>query len=692
MSIKITDANIYEQSNQIIKKLYGLDANFRDGQYEAIEATMTQKRVLVVQRTGWGKSLVYFVCTKLMRQIGKGVTVVVSPLLVLMENQIEAAIKLGLRCDVLNSNTQERRSEILNNLENNALDLVLITPETLFSDEVQTRLKNINIGLFVIDEAHCISDWGHDFRLEYGQLKKVISTLPQTVPILATTATANNRVVKDLENQLGSNVYVSRGPLTRESLSIQVLKMSTKIERYAWILENINKLTGSGIIYCLTQRDCDHLSDFLKKNGISAEAYYSRGSKEGELLNKEIEKRFQNNEIKAIVATIKLGMGYDKEDIAFVIHFQMPSNIVSYYQQIGRAGRNIERAYTFLMFGKEDEDIINYFINTAFPTEEEVTAIMNYISDSDGVKMQQISSALNISQTRLDKAISFLRHDGFLIKDKSTYYATPKPFVYDKSRYDSITATRIAEMEQLKELAYTSKCYSKFVVECLDDESAYECGHCANCVGKDILPSVPSTEMIHKAEEYINGLVIGIKPRKKWPLSDYTKNSFIPSPNKPGICISKYGDPGYGKLVKNDKYGQQERFCDELLEKSVDILRPLIKEKGINYITCVPSRRSEIVYDFSKRLADALGITFVKLLQKNIDTQQKEMENSSYQCSNAMRSYSLLESVQVPEKILLVDDVVDSGWTLTVCGYCLSSGGCKEVYPFALADSSQREV
>ena len=277
MNIKITDENIYEQSNQIIKKLYGQDANFRDGQYEAIEATMTQKRVLVVQRTGWGKSLVYFVCTKLMRQIGKGVTVVVSPLLILMENQIEAATKLGLCCDVLNSNTQERKSEILNNLENNALDLVLITPETLFSDEVQTRLKNINIGLFVIDEAHCISDWGHDFRLEYGQLKKVISTLPQTVPFLATTATANNRVVKDLENQLGSNVYVSRGPLTRESLSIQVLKMATKIERYAWILENINKLSGSGIIYCLTQRDCEQLSDFLKSNGILAEAYYSRG-------------------------------------------------------------------------------------------------------------------------------------------------------------------------------------------------------------------------------------------------------------------------------------------------------------------------------------------------------------------------------------------------------------------------------
>lgn len=235
MSIKITQPLIYNKANEIIKKMYGPSAQFRDGQYEAIEATMTKKRVLVVQRTGWGKSLVYFVCTKLMRKEHKGVTMVVSPLLVLMQNQIEAAEKMGLRCDVLNSTTKERQSEILDSLERDELDLVLVTPETLFSNDVKKRLKNIRIGLFVIDEAHCISDWGHDFRLEYGDLKAVISSLPSAVPILATTATANNRVVEDLEKQLGANVYVSRGSLARDSLYIQVLPLSDKIKRYAWI-------------------------------------------------------------------------------------------------------------------------------------------------------------------------------------------------------------------------------------------------------------------------------------------------------------------------------------------------------------------------------------------------------------------------------------------------------------------------
>jgi ATP-dependent DNA helicase RecQ len=625
-----------------------------------------------------------------MRKEGKGVTMVVSPLLVLMENQIEAATKMGLRCDVLNSTVKDRRLKILNSLENDELDLILVTPETLFSDEVQKRLKNIKIGLFVIDEAHCISDWGHDFRLEYGNLKTVISSLPSTVPILATTATANDRVINDLEKQLGEDVFVSRGPLTRESLSIQALEMPDRITRYAWILENINKLPGSGIIYCLTQRDCDYLSDFLRKNGVNAEAYYSRKTEEGELLNKTIEERFRKNEIKAIVATIKLGMGYDKGDIAFIIHYQMPSNIVSYYQQIGRAGRSIDRAYTFLMFGKEDEDILNYFIKTAFPGEREALDIMEYISNNDGVKLYQINSALNIRKSRLDKAISFLMHDGFIRKEKQIYYATPKPFVYDKEHYDSVTATRIQEMEQMKKLATTNACYSRFVVECLDDQSAYDCGHCANCLGRDILPSSPSKDFIYIAEDYINGLVIDIEPRKMWVYSEYTDNKKISVPNKPGLCLAKYGDSGYGELVKRDKYSQK-RFCDELVGKSAKVLRPLVNDKDIKYITCVPSLRSDIVLDFSMRLAESLGLTFVELLKKSDTRQQKEMQNSSYQCANAMRSFSLLDGAEVPDKVLLVDDVVDSRWTLTACGYYLSQGGCVEIYPFALADSSQKE-
>ena len=682
---------IHTKATAIIKSLYGSNASFRDGQYEAIEATMTQKRTLVVQRTGWGKSLVYFVCTKLMREQGKGVTMVVSPLLVLMQNQIEAAEKMGLKCDVLNSTVKDRREDILASLEDNELDLILITPETLFAEDVQTRLRNISIGLFVIDEAHCISDWGHDFRLDYGNLRKIVQQLPANVPILATTATANDRVIADLQKQLGDKVYVSRGPLTRDSLYIQVLNKPDKIERYAWILENVPKLEGSGIIYCLTQRDCDYLAEFLKKNKVSAAAYYSRDGEEGENLNHEIEEKFRTNKLKVIVATIKLGMGYDKGDIAFVIHYQMPSNIVSYYQQIGRAGRNIDKEYIFLMYGKEDEEILNYFINMAFPTEQETKKIVDYIGDRDGVRIGQIVSAMNIRKSRIDKALAFLINDGFIRKDKGTYYITPKKFVYDREHYDAVTAIRKNEMEQMKRLAQTKECYSKYIVSCLDDKTAKECGHCSNCLGKEILPSAVSEKYIHIAEEYVNKLIIPIEPRKKWASSGVTRATKIEHINQTGFCISKYGDAGYGELVKQGKYAIEKRFRDELVGKSVEILKPFVQENKIRHICCVPSLRSDLVKEFTLRLASSLKLEFVDALEKTEARQQKEMENSAHQCANAYTSFWVKDGVRIPKNILLIDDVVDSKWTFTVCGYRLMEAGAEKVYPFALADSSNRE-
>lgn len=691
MDKKNEHPDILMKSAAILHSLNGPDAVFREGQYEAIEATMTQNRTLVVQRTGWGKSLVYFICTKLMREQNRGVTMVVSPLLVLMKNQIEAAEKMGLRCDVLNSTTKDRRTEILQTLEQDELDLILVTPETLFTDEIQTKLKNIRIGLFVIDEAHCISDWGHDFRLEYGRLKTIIQQLPATVPILATTATANDRVVADLQAQLGNNVFVSRGPLTRNSLYIQILNKPGKIERYAWILETLPKLLGNGIIYCLTQRDCDYLADFLKQNGISAEAYYSRGTKEGEVINHEIEEKFRNNQLKVIVATIKLGMGYDKGDIAFVIHYQMPQNIVSYYQQIGRAGRNIDKAYIFLMYGHEDEDILNYFINTAFPTEEETRQIVQFIGTHDGVLISQIYAALNMRKARIDKALAFLSNDGFVRKERSIYYLTPKRFLYDREHYEEVTATRRREMEQMKHLVQTRECYSRYIVSCLDDKTAANCGHCANCAGQELFPAAVSDKYIYIAEEYINKLIIPIEPRKMWVASGVTKAAKIAHTNQPGFCISKYGEAGYGELVRQGKYSSEKRFCDELVGKSAQMLRPFVKEHGITHICPVPSLRSDLVSDFAIRLAEALKLEYGDILKKSPAKQQKEMENSAHQCANAYLSFSVKENASVPWNILLVDDVVDSKWTFTVCGYRLMEAGAENIYPFALADSSNRE-
>ena len=681
----IQDMSIYTDALAILRDLYGMNAKFRDGQYEAIEATIKNKRTLVVQRTGWGKSLVYFTATKLHRNMGRGMTLVISPLLILMTNQLEAAEKLGLKCEVINSTTKNRWEEILENAKNDKVDLILSTPESLFSNTVRHALPNLRLALMVIDEAHCISDWGHDFRLNYGNLYKVIKTLPPNVSLLGTTATANNRVIEDLKMQFGDDVFVSRGSLERESLHIQVLNLETEAERYAWLLDNLETIPGSGIIYCLTQRTCDYLADFLAKNGISARAYHA-GLKAEEA--SAVEDDFKKNRIKAIVATIKLGMGYDKGDIAFVIHFQTPSNIVAYYQQIGRAGRNIDDAYVFLMNGKEDDDIINYFIDTAFPSYAECKGVLEAIENSEGLSMDGILSALNFRKKRIEKAIDFLQNEGCIRKDGSLYYITTKKFFYRARHYQEITEIRRREHKQMKALTSYEGCYSKYIVNCLDDFTATECGKCSNCMGRDIIEVKSSEESIKKAIEYINGRTIEIAPRKMWVESSVTKRGRIKFINQTGICLSGYGDPGYGRLVREGKYGKAKRFSAELVARSAEVLLEFIIEHDIEYLTFVPSKRSNIVEIFARELAEMLGIRVIDALYKVDSPPQKKMENSAHQCENAYKSFFVKDEIDVlPEKILLVDDMVDSKWTLTVCGYRLMEAGCTEVYPFALADS-----
>lgn len=682
-----TNHDFYKRAHEILVSLLGEGATFREGQYEAIEATMTRPRTLVVQRTGWGKSLIYFICTRLMRERGRGATIVVSPLLILMKNQLESATRLGLRCEVLNKTTVERQGEIMTSLKKNELDLVLVTPETLFKEDIREEFKKVDIGLFVVDEAHCISDWGHDFRPEYCRLREVIRELSTDTPLLATTATANNRVIEDLCEQLGDEVYISRGPLTRESLSIRLLHMPSRAERYGWILENINKLNGSGIIYCLTRRDCDYLADFLTKNGVSAVAYYSDPDRDE--INAEAERKFENNEIKAIVATIKLGMGYDKGDVSFIIHYQMPSGIVSYYQQIGRAGRSIPNADVFLMYGKEDMTIIDYFIDTIFPLKEDVDAIMALCKSEERVKARKIERELNISKRRIERTLEYLLANDIITLDRHAYSLTGKELSYDREKYDAIEAQRRAEAEQMRALATHKGCYSKYIVNCLDDFSAEDCGKCGFCNPKYQISDTVSLEFKEKASHYINRLVLEITPRKMWAVSEQMPSSKIEFVNQEGICLCEYSEVGYGELVRRAIEGDTY-FPPELLGKSAELLLPLIKDKEITHLAYVPSKRSDRVAEFASRLAKRCAIELICPLEAKDAPRQCEMENGAHKCENALNAF-LVKTEHLPEKIILLDDTVDSKWTLTVCGYKLMEKGATEVYPFVLAHKGERQ-
>lgn len=703
--MEVNNPRIFMEAQELLEQLYGEGAAFRDGQYEAIESTLVKRRSLVVQRTGWGKSLVYFLCTRMLRRQNRGMTLVVSPLLALMQNQKDAAEQHGLTCAQLNYRTREQRPEILRAMIDGTLDLVFVTPETMFQEDVQAILKSGSaaIGLFVIDEAHCISDWGHDFRLDYCKLKEIIKVLPANVPVLATTATANERVINDLKEQMGEDVAISRGPLTRESLHMQVLNLESRAERYAWILENLKRLDGSGIIYCLTQRDCNDLAGYLKARDIEAAAYHAGIRDEDEL--RDIEERFRRNELKVLVATIKLGMGYDKGDIAFVIHYQMTSDIVSYYQQIGRAGRNIPDAYVFLMTGAEDEDIIDFFIRTAFPKKEEMEKILEFLKEHEDVTLPMLEVGVNMRRQRIEKALAFLGNEQAIYSERvqtgkdreTTYYrVSTNPFVYRGEHYRKIEQIRRQELEQMKGLTRTTKCLSRYITEFLDDPEPHDCGHCVNCTGKLILPAKPEPETVQDAWDYLNNQSQVIVPNVRWPQRivelenlPYRSRRDLPYCNQEGLYLCRYNDPGLGRMVKQGKY-TDKRFSDELVEESAKRLADFVKNHEIGHITCVPSRRSDLMEDFARRLAGKLGLPFVTLLSKTGTQQQKEMENSAHQCLNALRSFSVAEGAEIPEKVLLVDDMIDSGWTLAVCGLRLMEDGCKEVYPFALASTSSK--
>ena len=675
---------------EILKESYGENAEFREGQKEAIEAVVNGKRTLVVQKTGWGKSLVYFLATKLLKEKKRdGITLIISPLLALMNNQIDSAQRLGLNVKTINSDNNDEWDNIISDIcDDNAVDALIISPERLanadFVKDCLDKIKN-RVNLFVVDEAHCISDWGHDFRPDYRRIVKILQLMPSNVPVLATTATANDRVVNDIVAQLGENLVISRGELIRESLAIQVIKLQKKEDRLAWLAENIEKMPGSGVVYCLTKADCDLVTDWLNENNIKSEKYYADISKEYKAI---ILDKFQKNEIKVLVATVAFGMGYDKPDIGFVIHFQRPANIVSYYQQIGRAGRGIELAYAILLCGEEDEHINQYFINSAFPTEKDMNIVVDFITDNPGKSISEIKGALNIRANRVDKTLKYLTvGDDIYTEDvnrKKCYYKSAKKWKPDLERSEGITAIRYKEMQDMDEFTKQKGCYMKYIAEKLDDVNAKVCGKCSNCRGL-LFDEMVDAETVQRAQQFIKSKFGVIEPRKQFPDKTKIESEFQ---FKSGIVLSNYADAGYGMAVQKGKY-VDGYFSDELVDASVKILSEFIKNNNIEWITPVTSKRHpQLVPDFAKRLADRLGIGYFEGIKKFNAEEQKKFENSKGQYQNANDSFEIIQVKK--ENILLVDDMVDSRWTFTVCAMKMREMGSGDIYPFALANTAGR--
>jgi len=678
------------------------NAIFHSDQWESIEELVVQKdKVLVVQKTGWGKSAVYFISTKILRKQGSGLSIIISPLISLMRNQIESAAKLGLQVVTINSSlTPQERSVNESKLLSGQVDAVIISPEQLANDKfVENVLQNIlsQVGLFVVDEAHCISDWGHDFRPDYRRIVRILQYMPSNIPVLATTATANNRVVDDIKLQLGGQLKIRRGPLLREALQLQNLVLPNKAQRLAWLSQALLSIEGTGIIYAKTTKDCETVAQWLQLKGIDARAYYG-GVNSDE--RKQLEDDLIHNRLKALVATSALGMGFDKPDISFVIHYQAPGNVIEYYQQVGRAGRGIQKAVGMLMFGNEDERIQRFFIENAFPSEDDVNELLNILGNHEGLKEAEIEKYANLSNGNIKKILKFLSVESPtpILKDGLKYYRTAIDYELPHEHIERLSSIKVKEWNTLKDYHATGSCLMRFLAIELDDESSESCGKCENCAPENKLNILVERGLILEAAEFLKHLYIKINPRKLFGSSGDLAREAFPTYNfgykdknlqaEPGLALSKWRDGAWGELVAEGK--KNNHFRDDLLEPMVQMIRSMSLEIQPKWITYVPSpRHPMLIKNFAHKLAAKLKIHCSDcVFVANEKPQQKMMSNSFHQSHNLDGAFGIQSDQVYDGSVFLLDDAVDSKWTFTVIAALLRKNGAGSVIPIALTSTS----
>lgn len=692
-----------EEARQLLQtSLANHTADFRDGQWEAIDSLVNlNQKLLVVQRTGWGKSSVYFISTKIFRDRRMGPTIIVSPLLALMRNQVDAAVRLGLEAVRWDSTNREDRPNILRRLQQNEIDVLFIHPKQFsnqeFLDDVLAPISD-RLGLMVVDEAHCISDWGHDFIPEYRLISNILRGLPVNTGVLGTTATANNRVVADIQTQLG-DIQIHRGPLIRESLALQTMVLPDQASRLAWLAQVIPTLPGTGIVYTLTVRDAEQVADWLSANGIDARAYHGSveadGFENSNAYRQHLEELLFNNQLKVLVATTALGMGYDKPDLSFVIHYQAPGSIVAYYQQVGRAGRGIDHAVGVLMSGVEDQDIHEFFRDSAFPSEAQVNEILQVLEQSDGLSLRRIEEQTNLRHGQIEKVLKLLsvENPAPVIKDGSRWVRTPVHYQMDHARIAHLTGQRAQEWQEVQAYLEDTGCKMTYLRRALDDLDPSPCGKCSSCLGQAVISTPIDHALEHRAGTFLKHAEMVIAPKAQVAANAFLEYGFrgnLPQQLRAqeGRVLSRWGDAGWGRMVADNKHAG--RFSDELVEAMVEMIQQRWQPNPApQWVCCVPSRNHpELVTDFARRLAARLGLPFVGAVSKVRDNQpQKGQQNRFHQCRNLDGAFAVTQFYQ-DQPVLLVDDIVDSGWTLTVIAALLQQAGSGIVYPVALASSS----
>ncbi|WP_270887584.1 RecQ family ATP-dependent DNA helicase [Pedococcus sp. 5OH_020] len=691
------------QATQVLRRLVGADAaDFRDGQLDAVAALVgEQRRVLVVQRTGWGKSAVYFVATALRRAAGFGPTVIVSPLLALMRDQVAAAERAGIRAVTMNSANAQDWGLVSAALAADEVDVLLVSPERLnnprFRDEQLPDLAR-RCGLLVVDEAHCVSDWGHDFRPDYRRICDLLTTLPAGTPVLATTATANARVVTDVVEQLGTgghDVLTLRGGLARGSLRLGVMRLTSPEQRLAWLLAHLGTLPGSGIVYTLTVSGAEDIAAALREAGHEVRAYTGRTDPAD---RERLEAMLRDNQVKALVATSALGMGFDKPDLGFVLHLGAPSSPVAYYQQVGRAGRATEHADVLLLPGPEDKDVWAYFASSSMPRQEQADAVLTALASSaKPLSTAVLESVVDIRRTRLELLLKVLDVDGAVQRVAGGWASTGQPWTYDAERYARVSAARLREQELMLAYEQTSQCRMAFLQESLDDPSAAPCGRCDSCAGVWFPTTVPDTA-VSSARVRLDRVGVELEPRAQWPpgmerLGVPVKGRIDPGEAmRPGRAVARLTDLGWGQQLRALLRADDAPAADELVRACIPILRDWDWQDRPVAVASVPSRsRPLLVESLGRGLAELGRLEWLGSLDLVHGGPTGEPGgNSAFRLAGVWgrlcatpAQVSALGRLHGP--VLLVDDLASSRWTLTVAAQALRLAGAGAVLPFVLA-------
>ncbi|MFJ4566139.1 RecQ family ATP-dependent DNA helicase [Streptomyces caelestis] len=714
-----SNADLRAAADTVLARLVGdvsETARLREDQWRAIEALVAdRRRALVVQRTGWGKSAVYFVATSLLRKQGSGPTVIVSPLLALMRNQVEAAARAGIHARTINSSNSEEWEAVQDEIAAGEVDVLLVSPERLnnpdFRDQVLPRLSAAT-GLLVVDEAHCISDWGHDFRPDYRRLRTMLADLPPGVPVLATTATANARVTADVAEQLGtggsSDALVLRGPLDRDSLSLSVLRLSDAAHRMAWLAEHLDELPGSGIIYTLTVAAAEEVTAFLRQRGHTVASYTGKTENAD---RQQAEEDLLANKVKALVATSALGMGFDKPDLGFVVHLGSPSSPIAYYQQVGRAGRGVEHAEVLLLPGKEDEAIWEYFASLAFPSEELVRRTLDILAHAEKpLSLPALEPLVELRRSRLESMLKVLDVDGAVKRVKGGWIATGQPWTYDAERYAWVARQRKAEQQAMREYASTTDCRMEFLQRQLDDEAAKPCGRCDNCAGPRFSAGT-SAEALDAARVDLGRAGVEVEPRRMWPTGlpaigvDLKGRIPVGEQAAPGRALGRLSDIGWGNRLRPMLAGQAPDgpVPDDVAKAVVGVLADWARGPGgwapgasdpqsrpVGVVTVASRTRPRLIHSLGARIAEVGRLPLLGAVEYTGDVYPGPRSNSAQRLKaldGALTVPPALASVlaEAQGPVLLVDDYTETGWTLAVAARMLRRSGAQGVLPLVLA-------